>query len=317
MPKISIIIPVYNTEKHLKKCLDSLVNQTLKDVEIIVVNDGSTDKSQEIINEYEKAYSPIIKSVCQENAGQASARNHGISLASGEYIAFVDSDDYIDTTAYEKCYSYALENNLDIVCFDFWEGTENNFSFAPHCTFGLDKPIDVKYVLNETSPCNKIIRRSLLTENNLFFHEGRIYEDLELIPQLALYTKNIGFIDEPLYYYVIHEGSTMRQKVYNKKLACIFSVCDTLFEKFKNTEYKAELEFIFIEHLLHGAVLRFLDYKEGNKDIITISEVMKKRFPKWQKNPYYKQMSIKYKIVCNLAYLKAVSFLRFLLKKEV
>ena len=97
MPKVSIIIPVYNVEKYIATCLDSLVNQTLKDIEVIVVNDGSPDNSQDIIDEYVKKYPKIVKSYIKENGGQGSARNFGLKKATVEYIGYVDSDDYVST----------------------------------------------------------------------------------------------------------------------------------------------------------------------------------------------------------------------------
>lgn len=107
MVKVSIIVPVYNVEKYLKKCLNSLVNQTLDDIEIIVVNDESPDNSQRIIDEFEKKYPSKIKTITKKNGGQGSARNEGLKVATGEYIGYVDSDDYISNTMFEKMYNTA------------------------------------------------------------------------------------------------------------------------------------------------------------------------------------------------------------------
>lgn len=309
MPKISAIVPVYKSEKYLEKCLDSILKQTLDDVEIIIVNDGSPDNSQAIIDSYVEKYPEKIKAFIQENKGQAAARNFALEYAAGEFISFVDSDDYLEPNTYKRAYTYAAENGFDIVCFGMYE-----------VKFGEKETVDYKhvivednriqYILNESSPCNKIIKREILEENNLRFTENRIYEDLELIPQLALYTDKIGYIDECLYNYVIHHGSTMRQKEYNKKLACIFDVAETLKEKFYNTEYRKELEFLYIEHLLHGAVLRFLVYPEGDSDIVRIADVVKNTFPKWRRNEYFKMQNWKYRLMCNLSYMKAIFILR-------
>ena len=112
MYKVSVIVPVYNTEKYLKKCLDSLVHQTLKEIEIILINDGSTDNSQKIIDEYVLKYPKLFKVFSQKNSGQAVARNLGIKNSKGEFIAFADSDDYLEIDAYEKAYNYAVKNNF-------------------------------------------------------------------------------------------------------------------------------------------------------------------------------------------------------------
>lgn len=314
MPKLSIIVPIYNTEQYLEKCLFSLVNQTLQEIEILLINDGSTDDSQSIINKYVKKYPLICKGYYKSNSGQAAARNLGIEHASGEFIAFVDSDDYVKLDAYEKAYNYAIKNNLDVVCFDFLQESQNGRKPSNYYQFKQCNA-DIKYILNETSSVNKIIRRDLINRNNIRFIENYIYEDLEFIPKLILYTNKIGFLDEPLYYYVIHENSTMRQQKYNNKLGNIYFVMESLKNTFANSKYDNELEYLFIEHLLHAAVLRYLDYSEGSKNIEKISNIMKENFPKWRKNKYYKMRNIKYKIVCTLAYYKRIKLLKILLKK--
>lgn len=314
MPKISVIIPVYNSEKYLAQCFDSVLNQTMQDFEAIVVNDGSTDGSEEIVNNYKPKFKNKMHYICQENAGQSGARNKALGVATGEYIFFLDSDDYLDCSAFEVAYDYAVQNDLDIVCFNFYEAREGESAFPIDYRLCYSDNVVKKYILNEASPCNKIIKREIFEKNNLRFSEKLIYEDLELVPQLALYTDKIGFIDKPLYYYVIHSGSTMRQKSYNPKLASIYKVAQTLKEKFINTEYTEELEFLYIEHLLHSAVIRFLEFEEGKADIKRISDIIRDTFPKWRGNKYYKAQSIKYKIVCNLAYYRAIFVLKKLLK---
>ncbi len=312
MAKFSVIVPVYNSEEYLAKCLDSILGQTLNDIEIIIVNDGSPDNSQKIIDEYVGKYPHIIKSFYQENAGQAIARNNALKYATGEFISFVDSDDYIEPEMLEKTYNYAIENDLDIVCFNMYEVKNCEKSKIFYRLF-QDYPSDIKYVLNETSPCNKIIRRAIFVENNIKFTENRIYEDLELIPQLILYTKRVEFIDDYLYNYVIHPDSTMRQRKYNPKLASIFPVVDELKEKLSVKGYSAEAEYLYIEHLLHGAAIRYLEYPEGKKDIVRISDKIKSNFPHWRQNKYFKQMHWKYKVFCNLAYFKQICILKKIL----
>lgn len=316
MPEISIIVPIYNTAHYLKKCLKSLLAQNLADIEIILINDGSPDNSQEIIESYAERYPEKIKFFVQENQGQAAARNLGIENATGKYIAFVDSDDYVEPEAYKTAIEYAESNGFDIVCFDFWEVNENGFrEHYRHCVFdGID--CKTKYILNETSPCNKVIKRTIFSENGLRFTASRIYEDLELIPQLALYTDNIGFMDVPLYNYVIHSGSTMRQAQYSPRLASIYAVMERLYEVFSDTAYRSELEYLYIEHLLHSSTLRYLQYPEGKKDIKRISKTMKSAFPHWRKNRYYKQMNIKYRIFCELAYYKQIWLLNAIIGKR-
>ncbi|MBE6587839.1 MAG: glycosyltransferase [Ruminococcaceae bacterium] len=316
MPKVSVIVPVYNSEKYLRKCLDTLVGQTLEDIEIIVVNDGSPDNSQTIIDEYAEKYPEKIVSLIQENRGQSAARNNGIAHATGEYIAFVDSDDYIELHALATSYEYAKNNGLDIVCFDYWIVNGDSVTFNDHCRMDSDEA-DIKYLLNEASPWNKLISRRIFSEHGVRFLENIIYEDLEMIARLVLYTDKIGYINEALYFYIIHEGSTMRLKKYNEKLASIYKVMDSLTNSFEGTKYDKEgvLEYMYIEHLLHLAVYRYLDYPEGAEDIRRIAAIMKERYPNWRKNKYYKRCTKKLKIFCELAARKQIKLLKLIMKK--
>ena len=121
MPKVSVIVPVYNVEKYLPTCVESLVNQTLEDIEIILVSDASPDGSNIIMADYEKNYSNKVKCIyLKENIKQGGARNRGLEIATGEYVTFVDSDDYVDDTMFEKMYKEAIRENYDIVYCDYY-----------------------------------------------------------------------------------------------------------------------------------------------------------------------------------------------------
>jgi len=312
MIKISIIIPVYNAEKYLKKCIDSVINQNVESKEIILVNDGSIDNSQEIIDEYVAKYPDIIKAIKQENAGQAVARNVGIENASGEFLAFLDSDDYLEENSYQLVLNKAECDDLDIVCFDYYEIINGKKEEKQHYFLNTDDVIR-KYIVSETSPCNRIVKRKIFSDNNVRFLENKIYEDLATIPTLAKYTKKIGYIPDRVYDYVIRENSTMRYATYNPKIEDIFYAVEKLYNDFKDTEYMEELEYIYIEHLLHAASLRFFSYKEGRGNVDKVLSVMKDKFPKWRKNKYYKMQSIKYKIICELFYHKKFGILSSIL----
>ena len=312
MIKISIIIPVYNAEKYLKKCIDSVINQNVESKEIILVNDGSIDNSQEIIDEYVAKYPDMIKAIKQENAGQAVARNVGIENASGEFLAFLDSDDYLEENSYQLALNKAECDDLDIVCFDYYEIINGKKEEKQHYFLNTDDVVR-KYIVSETSPCNRIVKRKIFSDNNVRFLENKIYEDLATIPTLAKYTKKIGYIPDRVYDYVIRENSTMRYTTYNSKIEDIFYAVEKLYNDFKGTEYMEELEHIDIEYLLHAASLRFFSYKEGIGNIDKVVSVMKDKFPKWRKNKYYKMQSIKYKIICELFYHKKFGILSSIL----
>ena len=196
MIKVSIIVPVYNMEKYLRECLDSLVNQTLKDIEIICINDGSKDNSLEILNEYSQKDSRI-KVINKENEGQGVARNLGISKAQGEFIGFVDPDDWVELDMYEKMYNQAKTLDSEIVICDHtrysefdqksWKPRTFDKAISPVKSVRLNvesgKNID-KELINSTllvSPCysvNKIYNREFLLKNNIKFSQMRCFEDV-------------------------------------------------------------------------------------------------------------------------------------------
>lgn len=261
MEKVNIIVPIYNSEEYLSKCLDSIKNQTLKEIKAILVNDGSTDSSEKIIDEYIEKYPQIFIKINKQNGGQGSARNLGIEKATGEYIVFIDSDDYLEENMLENMYSVAIKNNSDLVICDYYE-IENQNKIVRKAINFIDDKIKTNYMLSNASPWNKLIKTTIFKENKIEFLEGHIYEDLATMPVLTNYLNNIVYLEEPLYNYIIRAGSTMRQKTYNKKLESIFVAIDHLENEYKkrnlSLEYKDEIEYIYIEHLLYAASRTFL-----------------------------------------------------------
>ena len=230
MYKVSVIVPIFNSENYLEKCLDSILSQTLNDIEIILIDDGSTDASLQIIKQYAKKYNNI-KYKTKKNEGQAIARNLGIEMATGEFISFVDSDDYIENTMMEELYRNAIENSSDIVICDYIEECPNK-KIEKKSLFINTENLAKSYILSVAGPCSKIIRTEIFKKNDIKFLENNIYEDLAIIPTLALYTEKISYCEEVLYHYVIRNNSTMQQTDYNKKLESIFNVMNFLYEQF-------------------------------------------------------------------------------------
>lgn len=311
MNKISVIVPVFNSEKYLKNCLDSIVNQTLKDIEIILIDDGSTDNSLEIIKQYSSLYNNI-KYCSKKNEGQAIARNLGINMATGEFIAFVDSDDYIETNMFETLYNNAILNESDIVVCDYVEEYKNKILNKKSLYIKADN-LKMSYIVSVAGPCSKIIKTNILKENNLKFLENNIYEDLAIIPSLALYAGKITYCEEVFYHYVIRENSTMQQTNYNKKLESIFNVMDFLSNQFEGTNFSEELEFLYINHLLYAGCGRFLKYKNTQNMINKIIDIMNSKYPLWKKNKYFNSQSSIYKLTCKI-FMRNKKFEIFLYK---
>lgn len=310
MIDISVIVPVYNSEAYLDKCISDILAQTYTNFEVIFVNDGSTDSSLDILNSYVDAR---FKVVDQANQGQAVARNNAIKMAQGEYITFVDSDDRIDPTMFEALMRASNNKKADIVWCDMATFSDEKNYNRIYSEFSELTDSKKSYILHNAGPCAKIIRTDLIVKNNLYFLTNHVYEDIAIVPAYALYANEIVYVDAALYFYRMHEGSTMKQVSYNRKLEDIFDSMDHLSSYFKGT-YAEEMEYLYIKHLLHAASLRFYPYEQGDKHRIKINAIMKKQYPKWHKNVYYRQNDIKFKIVCNLLYRNCNALLSKILK---
>ncbi|WP_047983984.1 glycosyltransferase family 2 protein [Ornithinibacillus californiensis] len=202
-PYISIIVPVYNTEQYLEKCLLSIINQTIKCIEIIIIDDGSTDRSGSICDDFVKR-DKRIKVIHTENNGPATARNKGIALSSGQYLGFVDSDDWIEETMYADLYYTCISKNADIAVIGLREITDKGEKIRDY----IPNSVDLSEILKRAYPCNKLFKKDLFINNNLLFEEGIFYEDLELIPKLFVKANKVSKVTKISYNYVKRPFST-------------------------------------------------------------------------------------------------------------
>lgn len=315
MIKISVVVPVYNVYDYLEKCLKSIIRQSLKDIEIIVVNDGSPDDSYKIIDKYKKKYPDLIRSYEKKNGGQSSARNYGIKKARGEYIICIDSDDYIKPFMFKEMYNEAKSKKLDILVSNtIMKYDDHEYEIKSNLNYTDD--VLKSYLIAYPMPPIRLVKREIM-QNNLFV-EGIIYEDLELIPTLMLVTDKIGFIDKSYYYYYQRQGSTMYATKFSEKLKDIFTVMESIEEKFKKhnkyDEYFEELEFLNITHLLRTSTLRFIEYDEAADCLEKINLIIKEKYPNFKNNKYFKKSSFKLKLICILAYNKNYRLLKLIKK---
>ncbi|MDR0404668.1 MAG: glycosyltransferase [Oscillospiraceae bacterium] len=215
-PYISVIVPIYNVEGFLLKCLNSIANQTFKNLEVILVNDGSRDSSRKIAQEFCLSHKNFFL-INEENNGQSAARNRGLSEARGKYISFVDSDDYLHPQFLEKLYALSVIHNADISCCNF-------FFYFPKAKIKVLCPFRGKNSIYFSSEAlkklisgttlqgfvwNKLYRRSLFVDNNIKF-QNICFEDLAIVPQLFYHSDKIAITSRPLYYYTQRKGSAMR-----------------------------------------------------------------------------------------------------------
>jgi glycosyltransferase involved in cell wall biosynthesis len=290
---VSVIVPVYKTESRLRRCLDSLVHQTLRTIEIIVVNDGSPDQSQAIIDEYSQRFPQTVRGLLKPNGGLSDARNFGIQRAIGEYLAFVDSDDYVELDMLERLHRKAVDSGAEVVCCpvtkvhedrnlvvrDFFLGTE---------AFGdaVRKKPEVLLFANSYA-WNKIYKRSLWTEHGFRFPFGQWYEDSHTIYNVMLMANKIECVNIPLYNYLKGRDGTITVSV-GEKIFDVFKSCDSIIAFYQQhgafEDAYSVLESVCLRHLM--ARVWILDYA-GNRDLAdrfveTLHAYLDEHFPTWK-----------------------------------
>lgn len=294
MLKVSVIVPIYNVEKYLEKCINSLLSQTLEDIQIILVNDGSKDNSGNIAKEYEKNNKDRVIYVEKENGGLSDARNYGLKYATGDFIAFLDSDDYIEKNAYEEMYNKAIEENADYVECDFiWE-FPNKIRVDKQYPYKNKKEM-LSFV--RVVAWNKLIKRQLIIDNNLEFPKGLRYEDVEFTYKLIPFINKFAYVDKPFIHYVQRKGSIAN--VQNERTAEIFTVLDNVIEFYKKNniyeKYRDELEYNYARYLLCSYLKRMCKIKDKTirKKLLTESwKRLNLNFPNWKENVILKTVNI-------------------------
>jgi glycosyltransferase involved in cell wall biosynthesis len=320
-PKVSVIVPVYNVEKYLAKCLDSLINQTLKEIEIIVVNDGSSDGSQAIIEYYAKNHPEKILAFNKTNGGLSDARNFGLQHAKGDFIGFIDSDDYAELDLYQNMYELAQKNGSDLVLCDLEYVYEDGRS--PILMKGyeskLGRPIQQSVFLAPLFAWNKLYKRDFFLNSGLTFPKGLWYEDIPVTVPLFAMAQNIQYLNQVGVHY-LQRSSSIMGSTDHPKMHDIFNIIESLYTWFEEkdllTLYNEELEYLFIEHLLLYGSFRFLRSNDAALMRNAFS-LIQKYFKNYRKNPYLKSLKPSYQIYLQLLSPKTVFVLKALLRKKV
>ena len=285
MPKVSVILPIYNVEKYLAKCIESIVNQTLKDIEIICINDCSTDGSENIVKEYIKKDERIKLINNEQNSGIGFTRNIGINCSKGEYISFIDSDDYIENNYLEELYQTAVKYNADIVFTNninivrdnvlkpyyhnrihIWKKKFKNNWREGISGFNVNTPEKEntpEYPL--VSTVNKIFKKEFIINNNLKFQNFIISEDTEFFYKYLVYTPRIFYNNESKYYYVQRKSSiTHSIEKDNKIIEDSLTVFKNIFNFYK--EKNASLLKDSNYYNFNSFLFVFNNYKADNKN---------------------------------------------------
>lgn len=296
--KVSVIVPVYNTEAYLKECLDSLVNQTLPEIEIILINDGSTDSSGEIMKGYLKKCPDKIRLYTRVNGGQAAARNQGLSLCSGEYVGFVDSDDSVDLAMYEQMYKRAILSGADMVeCgYGYYEIKNGRKHRLKNYASVSEKRNKRELFIDPlVSPWNKLYKASVLKQAGVCFPEGLIYEDTAFYINLIPYIKRTTYLKAEYVTHYYRKNSTQTKK-HHPRAGDMIGVINEIIQFYQSHHfwktYYAELEYFCVKILLCSSLGRIalLEDKRLKMEYLNqIINIIDTYFSDYRNNKYLKR----------------------------
>ena len=309
MNKVSVIVPIYNEEKNLKRCIESLINQTYKNLEIILINDGSTDNSKEIIDSYKDKR---IVAIHKKNTGIGDTRNMGIAKSTGDYIMFVDSDDYIELNYVEVLLKSLNENKADLAISNYYLDTPSKtyeIDLKNLKTTSIKEDEDLLCKIN-LSPWNKLYKKDLIINNNNKFPYKVKYEDVPFVVEAVIKARKISFVPNYLYHYVIKKsGETITR---DERIFDIITICAIVEKKLNQINYVNKTNFFvkLLSYYLKNS--RYIPNINLRNEFIDAVYIYLKRIDKdWRKCSYLKQEStIKRVIITHKSLLKIVNKLK-------
>ena len=304
--KVSVIIPVYNGGKYVGKCLDTLLNQTLREIEIVVVNDGSTDNTDAVLSAYANEHKDKIKYISIENGGVSNARNIALENSTGEYITFCDCDDYVEPDMCEELYKKAVSSGAEVVVSGYFlENEKGNYTcfgleYMEKYPHSLEERPDILYVSNPFVH-NKLFSRSLIVGCGIKFPKYKIFEDMLFAYSLMLLANKIEKVNRPFYHYIRRKSDSVTG-VLGPKFYDLFPVMVELREFYKNNssvDFTEQLTFVAIHHayLRFTADITMKEYKFRYHFIKDTYKFLDEFNPDWKNNFYFefkKRTSKKY-----------------------
>lgn len=307
---ISIIVPIYNTEKYLKKCLDSIINQTYKQIEILLIDDGSTDGCGKICDEYSKKDDRIIV-IHKKNGGLSDARNIGLDNAKGRYISFVDSDDYIDKNMIYSLYYDCIDNKCQMASSNKILELENEKKFYLK-EINKSEIINTEnalknLLLNDPSVVNKLFDRKLF--DGIRFVKGKLYEDILTTPLLIEQSEKIFLDKRYFYHYIQHDDSLVHNSFSKKKMDYMYNAKELynhIVSNYPNIVEEAEAYYILVLTTMLSEA--YCKRKEMNIEYKKIYNELKKFKLKYRNNQYIPKLK---KIMISLCLIKQISFVNF------
>lgn len=310
--KVSVIVPVYNTERYLSKCLTSLLSQSLESIEIIIVNDGSPDNSQAVIDHFLQKSPEKIKSFNKENGGLGSARNFGIERATGDFIGFVDSDDYVKPDTFEKLYLKAVESAADLIVCDleFVDDGGHVLGRSYVSTYDDFDKSDKRYALvhGRTEAHNKLYKRDLFLKTGIRYPQGW-FEDYPATLLLIEAAEKIAYVDEALICYVQRSGSIMDQaRNFSPKSFDILKGTEYLVKQ-KHMWHEKDYKFFsdavapvyaFLAH--YGKILNIKSQKQRHEMIQKWGSELNRILPGWEKSRAIQKKRTSYSLFKRVAF---------------
>jgi len=291
---VSVIVPIYKVEDYLSRCVDSIVNQTYKNIEIILVDDGSPDLCGKICDDYSLKYSRI-RVIHKTNGGLSDARNYGLAAARGKFILFVDSDDYIDLDAIERMVLLAKENTLDIICGDSYRTIVNNSNSTVNRTKLFGGTVEKKVCTGEeylvecinkkkysVAVWTRMYSTDLIKTNDLYFKKDLLHEDEIWTPRVLLAAKRVGYIKMPFYHYLIRNNSITQIENRKKHVLDVLGTCNELEAEYNNRPISESNKRILKDYL---ARLYINTSTFGKYENNFYTKVIEKKFP--LKNAYF------------------------------
>ena len=306
---ISIIIPVHNARKYLDRCLKS-VTESLNGIlgEVLLIDNNSNDGSLEVARKWRQKFPQMIRVLQCHTPGAAAVRNYGVSKGKGDYVWFIDADDYIAKEAVATLLKKAIETNADLVMMGAKRLMRDGSTSYLSAVEAGRQNTKSRFIRYGMGPWQVLIKRKWWLEQNFKFCEGMIHEDMELMSALILYTDNYASVDEALYFYCDNPESVLHKSEINPHIFDIFPALEGLYKKFKKAgvekKYADELEWFFIWNLLIDSAKDFGAFPEGGPGFKRARQMLSDYFPNWRKNRFLREKPLKLRFKIRLNYYK-------------
>ena len=307
MPKFSIIVPVYKVEAYLPKCVESILAQTYQDYELLLIDDGSPDNCGALCDRFAAEYPTRIRAIHQPNGGAGAARNHGIALSTGDYLLFVDSDDYISPELLADLAKEAARSDAELYLFGAIVERDGQKVGELHeeipcgqlCT-AAEAPALFFGVM---APWNRAYKRTLFTENDITFATNVWYEDIRVVTKINAVAASALRLPGAYYHYLQRDGSAMNNKNADRNVEILYAFDDILswFRAHGLEErYRQDLGFLAVQHILLAATVRVLLIDRGHRLVEDFRAYMEKNFPDFRENPYLSRLDRNKRLIYRL-----------------